>query len=126
MGYLISLNIYILTAKLFLNNGQFFISILFFYHFQLIHETQRIHMVSYLINTVSLHAGRAQFPSPIDQIDLASPLHYRQYRVVSMQFSFLPSICLLYFLNELIASKCLQTHHVHYVEVIDLKNVFPY
>ena len=43
-----------------------------------------------------------------------------------MQFYFLSSIYLLYFLNALIASKCLEIHHVHYIEVIDLKNVFPY
>ena len=117
---------YVSAAKLFLNSSQFFISILFLYHFELIHETQRIRMVSYLIDTVSAHAGRPQFLPPIEQIDLASPLHYRQWRVVSTRFSFLSFICLLYLLNELITSKCLEAHRVQYQKVIDFKNVFSY
>ena len=58
---------YVSAAKLFLNSSQFFISILFLYHFELIHKTQRIRMVSYLTDTVSAHAGRPQFLPPIEQ-----------------------------------------------------------
>ena len=43
-----------------------------------------------------------------------------------MWFSFFSSIYLLYLLNELITSKCVEPHHVQYQEVIDLKNVFSY
>ena len=68
---------YISAAKLFFNSSEFFISILFLYHFELIQESQRVHMVSYLTDTVSACAGRPQFLPPIEQIDLASPLHYR-------------------------------------------------
>ena len=117
---------YISAAKLFFNSSEFFISILFLYHFELIQESQRVHMVSYLTDTVSACAGRPQFLPPIEQIDLASPLHYRQWRVASMWFSFLSCIYLTYLLNELITSKCLEPHHVQYQEVIELKNVFFY
>ena len=43
-----------------------------------------------------------------------------------MRFSFLSFICLLYLLNELITSKCLEAHRVQYQKLIDFKNVFSY